>query len=88
MLVLLELLKTLKFCPVFINANEIQQRAVLGLSSESRGEGNGSKNSVIICRNKRQSFCTRKNSHRKTVLIDMVRLGVKFFQSCIRKKGD
>lgn len=88
MLVLLGLLKTLKLCPVFINANEIQQRAIFRVSSEIRGEGNGSNESVIICRNKRQSSCTRKNSHRKTLIIDMVRLHVKFSLSCIRKKGD
>lgn len=52
MLVLLRVTETLKLCPVCINANEIQQMAGFRESNESRGEGNGSNEPVIICRNK------------------------------------
>lgn len=63
MLVILGLTEILKLCPVFINANEIQQMAVFRESSESRGEGNGSNESVIICRNR--EFLHKKEFLRK-----------------------
>lgn len=52
MLVLLRVTETLKLCPVFINANEIQHMAGFRESNESRGEGNGSNDPVIIYRSK------------------------------------
>lgn len=88
MLVLLRLTEILKLCPVFINVNEIQQMAVFRESSESRGEGNGNNESVIICRNKRESSYTRKNSYVKTILTDMARLHAKFFPKlCKEERG-
>lgn len=88
MLVILGLTEILKLCPVFINANEIQQMAVFRESSESRGEGNGSNESVIICRNR--EFLHKKEFLRKD---NINRHGkntckVVFFQNCVRKKGD
>lgn len=83
-LVLLGLTEILKLCPVFVNANEIQQMAVF---RESRGEGNGSNESVIICRNK--EFLHKKEFLRKDNINRHGKTTCKaFFQNCVRKKGD
>lgn len=60
MQVLLMVTETLKFCPVFINANEIQQMASFRESNESRGDGNGSNDPVIIRRNKGERALTQE----------------------------
>lgn len=53
-------METLKLCPVFINANEIQEMACFREGNESRGEGNCSNDSVIIYSNKGE-FLLKKN---------------------------
>jgi len=86
-LVLLGVMATLKLCPVFINANEIEQMAGFRESNESRGEGNGSNEPVIICRNKGERVLHKKEISCK-VNTNTNGKNAKFFQSCVRKKGD
>lgn len=70
MLVLIGVTETLKLCPVCINANEIQQMAGSREANESRGEGNGSNEPVIICRNKGEwVLAQEKKTHVKTMII-------------------
>lgn len=62
MLVLIRATETLKLCPACINANEIQQMAGFREGNESRGEGNGSNEPVIICRNKRERVLAQERN--------------------------
>lgn len=61
-LVLIGVTETLKLCPVCINANEIQEMAGFREGSESRGQGNGSNEPVIICRNKGQQVLAQERN--------------------------